>query len=91
MKIKILGETWDFKFTKNMKKHYGYVAPETKKIRVSKGLRPKTEMDTIIHEVLHVLDPTKDESWIKESGTTLADILWKLGYRKDHTKKTDGQ
>ena len=43
---------------------------------------PKDYMDTIIHEALHHLFPKKKEPSILRSGTSLANLLWRLGYRR---------
>lgn len=42
---------------------------------------PKDYLDTIIHEVLHHLFPKKRERVILRAGTTVANLLWRLGYR----------
>lgn len=39
-------------------------------------------MDTLIHEALHELLPRKRERWILRAGTTIANLLWRLGYRR---------
>jgi len=45
--------------------------------------QPKKEyMDTIIHEALHILFPSKREKTILRAGTSIANLLWRLGYRR---------
>lgn len=40
-------------------------------------------MDISIHEGLHVLFPDLSEEAVNNAGITLADLLWRLGYRRD--------
>ena len=44
-------------------------------------LEPKTEMEIACHEALHLLFPYSPEQEIDNAGKTLADLLWRLGYR----------
>ena len=62
---------------------WGKAYPNEYKIEIDPGLEPKTEMDIAIHEGLHVLFPYLPEDAIDNAGKTLADLLWRLGYRKD--------
>lgn len=48
---------------------------------------PKDYMDTVIHEALHELWPKAKEHKILKAGTSLANLLWRLGYRR---KKKSG-
>lgn len=43
----------------------------------------RQELDTLIHELLHVADWDKDEDWINNVGYDLARTLWRLGWRKE--------
>jgi len=67
----------------------GQCWPHTKKhiIEIDPRQSPKDYLDTIIHESLHELFPNKKESVINRSGTSIANLLWKLGYRKEKRKK----
>ncbi len=47
---------------------------------------PKEYMDTLIHEALHHLFPRKKERRILRTGTSLANLLWRLGYRRVRIK-----
>lgn len=51
-----------------------------KKIRIRRTLRGELRLETIIHEVLHAADWTKDEEWVGQIATDLARILTRLGY-----------
>jgi hypothetical protein len=52
------------------------------RIELDPELEGKTEMDIAIHEGLHILFPWASEEDVNTAGTTLADLLWRLGYRR---------
>lgn len=41
-------------------------------------------MDIALHEALHVLFPDLSEESVNNAGITLADLLWRLGYRRSN-------
>lgn len=43
---------------------------------------PRDYLDTVIHEALHELFPKGKEPDILNAGTSIANLLWRLGYRK---------
>ena len=47
---------------------------------------PKEYLDTLIHEGLHELFPRSEENTILRAGTSLANLLWRLGYRRAQVK-----
>lgn len=53
------------------------------RIEIDPDLEPRTEMDIAIHEGLHVLFPYLPEDAVDEAGKTLADLLWRLGFRRE--------
>ena len=55
------------------------------RIEIDPGpLEDKTHMDLALHEGLHVLFPDLDEDTVNCAGATLADLLFRLGYRREH-------
>jgi hypothetical protein len=52
-----------------------------KHIWIKPSLTDVDALDTIIHECLHCAFPDIDEDAITESATSIAKILWDLGYR----------
>lgn len=61
-------------------------SPDTKgkRIRISKSLPPREELEVIIHECLHAADWHKDEdSWVAPVADDIARLLWRLGWRKE--------
>ena len=53
------------------------------RIEIDPELEPKTLLDISIHEALHLLFPYTAEQDIDEAGKTIADLLWRLGFRHE--------
>ena len=72
------------KFIFDEDKNVGRCWPYTKKhiIEIDPRQCPRDYMDTLIHEALHELFPKKSETVIAKSGTSIANLLWRLKYRK---------
>ena len=47
-------------------------------------------MDTVIHEALHMLFPAEKERAVLKGGTSIAQLLWRLGYRRVKPRKKSG-
>ena len=62
----------------------GQCWPKTRQriIEIDPRQSPKDYLDTLIHEALHELLPNKREDFILRSGTSIANLLWRLGYRQ---------
>ena len=43
---------------------------------------PKEYLDTLIHEAYHELNPRAKEVTVLHAATALANLLWRLGYRR---------
>jgi hypothetical protein len=43
----------------------------------------EAELDTCIHEALHGCLPDLAEDAVEETATSIASLLWRLGWRKD--------
>ena len=43
---------------------------------------PKDYLDTLIHESLHEILPRKSEKFILRAASSIANLLWRMGYRK---------
>jgi hypothetical protein len=56
--------------------------PRAYTIEIDPRQCPKDYMDTLIHEALHEILPKKKEKFILNAGTTIANLLWRLGYRR---------
>jgi hypothetical protein len=55
----------------------------------------KKHLEIVIHECLHLLHPSADESSITHQAISLTDVLWKLKYRRvddsNHIPLQDGK
>lgn len=51
------------------------------RILIRAGIPPGDRLETIIHEALHALDPSKTEWWVTQSAKQIKNLLWKMGYR----------
>jgi len=51
-------------------------------IRVALGQPEQSELDTVIHEILHAAYPDLEEDAVGQTAEALAKVLWRLGWRK---------
>lgn len=61
---------------------YPDIDDEIKIIYIDPRLCPKDYLDTLIHETIHHCFPKLSEYKVLNVATTIADLLWRLGYRK---------
>ncbi len=83
MLVTMLGKRWRIRFVSM--KDYGECDPPSKtgkEIRIRKGLKGEILLDTILHELAHAADQSKDEEWVNEMASDMARALWRLGYRR---------
>lgn len=87
MRVKILGKYWNFTRVTNLgldpegNEYVGHCDhPDTphKTFKVKMGQPLEEELDTIIHEYLHVIFPQADEDFVHTSATDLKNILCKV-------------
>lgn len=55
---------------------------EIKTLFIDPRLCPRDYMDTLIHETIHQCFPKLSENKVLNVATTIAHLLWRLGYRK---------
>jgi len=62
------------------------VSPKVKHkfIKIDNGLAGLHRLNVIIHESLHACIWDMDEEAIDETASSVASLLWKLGYRKEN-------
>lgn len=51
-------------------------------IEIDPRLKKREHLEILIHEALHLLNPTFSETRIINDSKKLANMLWKQGYRK---------
>lgn len=61
---------------------YGKAFYESWTIDIDPRLGGETHLSIAIHEGLHCLYPDLDEQSVNSAGNVLADLLWRLGYRR---------
>ncbi len=86
MRLKILGRKWRLCWRNLSKKDPGECDWPTRKnraIRIRKGMKPRAELETLIHECLHAGQWYQlPEEWVEQMGHDLARIIIRLGWRK---------
>lgn len=53
-----------------------------KLIEIDPRLTPKNELETIIHEVTHIVFPQMTEEEVCRHAVATVNVLWKEGFRK---------
>lgn len=51
-------------------------------IEIEERLKGKKHLEIVIHEALHVLNPTFSETKVIEHSKEICRVLWSLGYRQ---------
>lgn len=67
---------------RKLKKYLGYAYPEQSLIEVDPNQKPRQYLDTLIHEILHVMYPDDSETKISRNASTITHHIWKKGYRR---------
>jgi hypothetical protein len=62
-------------------KAWGYASPAKNTIYLDHRMEPKTLLEIASHETIHQLFPYLDERAVDGAGKTLADVLWRIGFR----------
>jgi len=56
-------------------------------IYIDPRLRGRKELEILIHETYHLLEPEDSEEEVIEKSVILTKLLWKMGYRKVDNSK----
>lgn len=82
----IAGEPWKLVYKSlRRRKLCGLCDYDKRTITICTSLAGIDELDTIVHELLHACQGYASEDHVAEVATTLANILWRLGYRPEDT------
>lgn len=60
----------------------GRAFPKKRTIYVDPRQPPKCHLDTAVHEVIHVEFPNWKEKRVANTATSIAKVLWRMGYRR---------
>lgn len=82
LKVEINGETWQLIY-KSLRRRglCGLCDYDSKVMTICTSLRGLDRLDTEIHEACHALQGFASEEHTAEIATTLARMLWSIGYR----------
>lgn len=67
---------------RKLRKYLGYAYPEYNLVEVDPNQKPRQYLDTLIHEILHVMYPDDSETKISRNASTITHHIWKKGYRR---------
>ena len=67
---------------RKLRYYYGYAYPDKSLVEITPNLKPRQYLDTLIHEILHVMYPNDSESKISQNASTITHHIWKKGYRR---------
>ena len=82
--IKIAGRPWQLAYRSLKRRHlYGLCDYNSRTITICTSLADVDELDTLCHELLHACQGFASEDHVAEVATTLATVLWQIGYRKE--------
>jgi len=82
--IKIASQPWQLVYRSLKRRHLcGQCDYNTRTITMCTSLADVDELDTLCHELLHACQGFASEDHVAEVATTLATVLWQIGYRKE--------
>jgi hypothetical protein len=62
---------------------WGLAFPHEWRIEIDPLIDDKTLLDIAIHETVHVVAPDISEECVDRIGRQCADVLWRLGFRRE--------
>lgn len=63
-------------------KAFGLAWVGENKIEIDGRLKSKEYLDTLIHEMLHIYNPTWPETRVAQTATEMTNIIWSKNYRR---------
>jgi len=67
---------------RRLNKYLGYAYPEENLVEITPNQKPRQYLDTLIHELLHIMYPDDSETKISRNASTITHHIWKKGYRR---------
>ena len=61
---------------------YGLADTDKKIIEIDPRQKPKTYLDTLIHEAVHLAFPEVNETRVRKATKIIREVLWEHKYRK---------
>ena len=62
---------------------WGLALHDKREIHLDERMDDKTLLDIASHETLHIELPDMDESAVDRAARSIADVLWRLGFRQE--------
>lgn len=91
MRLNLNGTYWKIEITNKLPADcFGICSSPNepyKIIKIRKGLRPKVELSTLLHEIIHSQLDMLDEAYVLKLEKALMEAIWKTGWRKPKKKK----
>jgi len=81
-RFKIAGHAWQWIYRSlKRRKLHGLCDYSSRTVSICSSTSGLDRLDTELHEALHACQAFASEEHVAETATTLATILWQLGYR----------
>ncbi len=82
MRVLIRNQWWTV-MLRPLRKYYGLCHYDTRTIDLSTLQGDKDLLVTAVHEAMHAAFPDLSEDAVDDASRGVAEIVWKLGYRRD--------
>jgi hypothetical protein len=85
MRIKLNQKWWNLKFVPQLRDYGDMVDPgkaSGRVIRIGTWQGEDELLDTLIHELLHAVEPNWTEEKVTEASSEISRVLLRLGYRR---------
>lgn len=67
---------------RKLRKYLGYAYLNEDTVEIDPNQTPRQYLDTLIHEILHILYPEDSETKISRNASTITHHIWKKNYRR---------
>lgn len=67
---------------RKLRKYLGYAYTDDGMVDIDPNQTPRQYLDTLIHEILHILYPKDSETKISRNANTITHHIWKKNYRR---------
>lgn len=67
---------------RKLRKYLGYAYTDDGMVDIDPNQTPRQYLDTLIHEILHILYPKDSETRISRNASTITHHIWKKNYRR---------
>lgn len=85
MRVKLNGKFWNLRFVPQLRDYGDMVDPgsaEGRRIRIGTWQSEEELLDTILHELLHCIEPNWTEERVTQASREMSLVLWRLRYRR---------